>query len=216
MTADIEAAYRLQMETARHRIASGDRLAGYKIGCISAAVQSQLGVREPVFGCLYESEIHPSGTALDASRFNDLAIEGEFAVRFGIGVLGVIELHNYRSVTSACELIACNAMHAGVVLPRDGPHVRDLDLILDEPLSVWKNGELLGTATARSLPGGPAASIARLEDHLARLGSHLEPGQLILTGSPLPLYRVAEGDRIEVTCAKLGPPVTATIRRAAL
>ncbi len=34
--------------------------------------------------------------------------------------------------------------------------------------------------------------------HLAGFGLFLREGQIVLTGSPLPLYRVAEGDRIEV------------------
>src|SRR5690242_6322261 len=37
-------------------------------------------------------------------------------------------------------------------------------------------------------------SLARLSDHLGQYGEHLR-GQIVLTGSPLPLYRVAAGER---------------------
>jgi 2-keto-4-pentenoate hydratase len=74
-----------------------------------------------------------------------------------------------------------------------------------------KNDQELGTATADALPEGPWGSIVRLAAHLTRFGDHLRKGQIVLTGSPLPLYRVEVGDRITVSSQRFDE-VTATIR----
>ena len=146
-----------------------------------------------------------------------------------------------NSPHTAQELIGNNAIHAGVVLPLQAPgppaqaHNRPpigspaaagesavrgaseessgsrFEELLDEPISVFRNHERLGTATARALPEGPFGSLMRLAQHLEGYGCCLRRGQLILTGSPLGLYRVADGDTIQVVCDRLGGRVSATI-----
>ena len=221
----IDDAYRLQMEVVRLREERGEAVAGYKVGCVTPMMQANLGIDRPVFGHVFEGEIHRSGVLLDWNRYDGLAVEGEIAVRLAEDTRGiaaafvVIELHNYvfrNAPPTAQELIGNNAIHAGAVLPAavlsgHEPRLEDPGQVLDEPLSVRKNGELLGTATARMLPDGPAGSVARLAEHLARFGRRLRGGQIVLTGTPLPLYRVAEGDCIEVECERLGGTVKATI-----
>src|SRR4051812_33889038 len=77
----IEQSYELQFEVARLRELRGERVAGYKIGCISRTMQDQLGLDRPVFGQVWESELCASGSVLSTANFDGLAIEGEFAVR---------------------------------------------------------------------------------------------------------------------------------------
>ena len=217
-------AYALQIEFARLRQARGEELAGYKIGCLSATVQRQLGLDQAVFGHLYATEIHADGTTLDASRFDGLAIEGEFAVRLGAdipdpaslqqapqefvaSVFPVIELHNYvfrGKNKSAQELIGNNALNAGAVIPNDEPALAEPEQLLTETIRVYLNDELLGTADAATIPGGPLASLVQLVGRLHSFGIHPKKDQILLTGSPLPLYRVRAGDRIRVQCPNLG------------
>jgi 2-keto-4-pentenoate hydratase len=188
-------------------------------------------LNQPVFGHLYESELRRSGVVLDSQAFDGLAIEGEFALRLAEDIrdagrlrthprealataFAVIELHNYglRSpIRSAQELIGNNAMHAGVVLPLQEPPVHDPDALLDEPISVFNNAHVLGTATGRALQDGPLGSVIRLAEHLRQFGRGLRRGQIVLTGSPLPLYRVAQGDYIEVICGRFGGLISATV-----
>jgi 2-keto-4-pentenoate hydratase/2-oxohepta-3-ene-1,7-dioic acid hydratase in catechol pathway len=103
--------------------------------------------------------------------------------------------------------------------------IRDPDELLNPPLSVWKNGERLGTETGRALQDGPFGSVMRLVEYLERFGRTLRSGQLVLTGSPLPLYRVTAGDRIEVRqtgreryghCRADSRQITAATRRGSL
>jgi len=211
-------AYRVQMLVADLREGRGESIVGYKVGCVSEAVQKQLGIDEPVFGHLFGSEAHRSGIALDAESFDGLAIEGEFAFRLAEHSIGaafaVIELHNYvlRAPASgrAAELIANNAMHAGVILPADEPRCNESDDLLAETISVIRNSSVLGSANGGALPGGPAASITWLGARLKDFGRSLRPGQIVLTGSPLPLYPVTPGDWVEVTCSRL-PGVKMTV-----
>ncbi len=225
-------AYALQMEVAKLRVARGERIAGYKIGCISDVVRKQLKINRALFGHVWASELHQSGAELDPACYANLAIEGEFAVRLAADIpdarwleshreeavgafFPVIELHNYvlRSAHAALELIANNGIHAGAVLPLHEGGPTQADMLVSEPISVFKNGELLGETRSDTVPGGPFASLLQLAGHLELYGIRLKRGQLILTGTPLPLYRVQEGDRIEVRTRHLGQ-VNMTVRPA--
>ncbi|HKW97582.1 MAG TPA: fumarylacetoacetate hydrolase family protein [Bryobacteraceae bacterium] len=221
----IAEAYELQFKVVHLRLLRGEAIAGYKVGCVSRAVQNQLGINEPVFGHIFAGEAHRGGAKLPAKRFERLAVEGEFAVRIAQDVPGadwlvanpaqaidaafpVIELHNYicRAPFSerAQELIANNGLHAGVVLPDLRPGFRGPDGLLDETITVNRNGTALGAATGAELPGGPIASVLWLAERLKAFGIGLRRGQIVLTGSPLPLFEASPGDRFEVKSGSLG------------
>lgn len=222
-------AYQLQIEVASLRTARGERLAGYKIGCVSDVVRNQLGMDGPLFGHVFCSEVRRSGTELDPIAFANLAIEGEFAVRLAADVpdsdwlrahqaealaaaFPVIELHNYvlRGQQRSLELIANNGLHAGVVIPADEYGMNDPDRLLDEPISVRRNGHTIGQTTGNAIPGGPFGALCQIVDQLGLYRIRLKKDQLVLTGSPLPLYPVMPGDSIEVVTGDLGS-VTAAI-----
>ena len=218
-------AYALQIEVARLRQARGEQLAGYKIGCLSADVRQQLGLDEAVFGHVYSTEIYPDQTTLDSSKFDGLAIEGEFAVRLAVdihdsesvrrapadfvsSVFPVVELHNYvfrgKPENAAAELIGNNAINAGAVIPNAEPALPSSDQLLAETIKVRINDELVGAADAGTIPGGPLASLVHLIERLHAFGIHPKKGQILLTGSPLPLYRLNAGDSFQVECPNLG------------
>ena len=227
----VEQAYELQFQVASLRMQRGEKPAGYKVGCTSRVMQEQLGLDRPVFGHIWQSELHPSGSVLHTTDFDGLAIEGEFAVRLASDVPSaqwlrqnpdvvaaafvVIELHNYvfrgSADRRATELIANNAIHAGVVLPVEETLLNSADALSSASIRVLRNGEVLGHATGRDLDGGPLASIVSLVEHLEKYGQKLNRGQLVLTGSPLPLWRVKVGDLIEVECKQFGKFATVRI-----
>jgi 2-keto-4-pentenoate hydratase len=218
----IAEAYQVQGQVAALRAARGEPVAGYKIGCVSDAVQHQMGLDRPVFGHLFATEIHRSGATIDSGAFDCVAIEAEFAARIAVDIpdaswlrehpeqsigafFPVIELHNnvFRGATrTSQELIANNALHAGVVLPLMEGSLRDGEELSGESISVFRNAELLGTTTGSAVPGGPFCSLLKVAEHLATCGTHLKQNQIVLTGSPLPLYAARAGDRIVVRCMK--------------
>lgn len=220
----VEQAYELQLQVALLREQRGEEVAGYKVGCISRTMQNQLGLDRPVFGHVWQSELHTSGSTVHVSKFDGLAIEGEFAVRLADDVpsaqwLGrnadvlaeafvVIELHNYVFRGSpdqrATELIANNAIHAGVVLPVEETPLENAEALSRATVRVLRNGEILGEALGSEIGGGPLASVVSLAEHLENYGRRLCRGQIVLTGSPLPLWHVAVRDVIEVQCDRFG------------
>ncbi len=172
----VRQAYALQLEVAQLRRARGELLAGFKVGCVSEAIRRQFGLDRAVFGHVWASEIHPDGVVLDSSHFEGLAIEGEFAfrvaedipsaeavrddpVRFLASTEVVIELHNYvfrAQPPTAQELVANNALHAGVVLSAVPPSELGPDFLLDQEISIFRNGELQG---AKPFAGCPPDAI---------------------------------------------------------
>lgn len=227
----IEQAYELQFQVAQLRLLRGEQVAGYKIGCISHIMQSQLGLEHPVFGHVWQSELHTSSSVLNVADFDNLSIEGEFAVRLvddvpsaawlkqNIDVLEaafiVIELHNNvfhsSSQKRAVELIANNAIHAGVVLPIEETSLQCINFIPDATLRVLRNDNLLGEGAWSSLEGGPLGGLVHLVEHLGKYGRQLLRGQIVLTGSPLPLWPLSAGDTIEVRCDLLGKLATVSV-----
>ncbi|WP_146459313.1 2-keto-4-pentenoate hydratase [Rubripirellula tenax] len=227
----VEQAYALQFQVALLRQQRGEQVAGYKIGCISRTMQRQLGLDRPVFGHVWQSELHASGSVLHAAKFDGLAIEGEFAVRLADDVPSaqwlrrnaevlaagfiVIELHNYVFRGSpdrrAAELISNNAIHAGVVLPVEETPLENSEALSSATFRVLRNGELLGEASGDELEGGPMASVVKLAEHLEKYGRRLLRGQIVLTGSPLPLFRVTVGELIEVQCDQFGKLATVRV-----
>ncbi len=203
-------AYRVQAAVAALREQRGEAVAGFKIGCVSSVIRDQLDIPHPVIGHVFQSEIHESGAVLPAKRFSGLAVEGEFAVniaedipdaeaaanypeRYARNLLPVIELHNARSrleKRTAVELVANNALHAGIVAP---PADSALPLRDAYPLSISINRKLRGRASAN-----PLATLPELVERLAVVGKQIKKGQIALTGSPLPLYPLAPGDTVAV------------------
>ncbi len=207
---DLDDAYRVQLAVAALREQRGEAVAGFKIGCVSGVIREQLGIAHPVIGHVFASEIYASGAILPASRFSSLAVEGEFALeiaedipgaeaaaddpqRYAGNLLPVIELHNARfrlEKRTAVELVANNALHAGIVA---APAAGALPLRDSYSLSVSINGKLQGRASVN-----PPATLPDLVERLAVVGKRLKKGQIALTGSPLPLYSLKPGDTFAV------------------
>jgi 2-keto-4-pentenoate hydratase len=220
-TLTIEQAYQLQGEVGRLREQRGEKVIGYKVGCISPVIQQQLGISEPIAGRLFDTECHPSGARLSCAEYACLAIEGEVAVRLTADVpetpltdeeyldcigetFPAVELHHYvlRSPEPCCqELIACSGMNAGFVMAeRRGLPRRCANPILT--ISI-QNGSNDAVADA-SGEARPIASLRWLAVRLAAFGLRLSRGHVILTGSPMKLFPVRPGMRVVVKAESIG------------
>jgi len=200
------AAYELQDAVAKLRVASGDRLVGYKVGCTGPGTTQQFGMEGPIRGRLFESEVRRHGEALNFDDFAHLAIEGEMAVRIGpdhtiAAAFPVIELHHYvfRGVRKTLpELVANNGLHAGFVLPRDDWLSSKVYVDGTGALSVRINGRLIASGEPWPMSGGAKSSLQWLQRQLADTHADLSPGDIVLTGTPLGLYPVRKGDQVAV------------------
>lgn len=222
-TLTIREAYELQDEVVRLRERRGERVLGYKVGCTSRPIQVQLGVKEPIFGRLFDTECQISGVHLSAARYANLAVEGEMAVRLSkdlpseplpaeecreaiAEVFPVIELHHYvlpGAWPPGQWLIASNGMHAGFVRAEAETRCSGLANFAHN-LSIRINEVVVGSVGDSASLTCPIESLRWLAGRLAQFGLHLCKGQLILTGSPMKLYPVAPGSRIIVEAPPLG------------
>jgi 2-keto-4-pentenoate hydratase len=219
----VEQAYAVQAKTVRLRELRGERVIGYKVGCTSRAVQEQLSVKEPIFGQLFDTGCHRSGARLPSSRFANLAVEGEMAVRLSKDlpckplsvsevrdaideVFPVIELHHYllpAGWPSGAWVIASNGMHAGVVFPQPGSSFSGA-LDAAHSLRIQINEIVVGSVEEPASLVSPVDSLRGLSGRLARFGLSLCKDQVILTGSPMNLFPVAPDSRIVVEAPPLG------------
>lgn len=203
---DLPQAYALQRAVSALRVAAGDRVIGYKVGCTGPGTVTQFGMEGPIRGYLYESEVRRTGDTLDRAAFAHPAVEGEMALRIGddgeiAAVFPVIELHHFvfrAPHKTLAELVANNGLNAGLVLPDEAWLSSRTHLAKQATLSVRINDRVVGSGDLWPLPGGPGASLDWLRHHLAAFGLALVPGQIIIAGTPLGLYPVEAGDHIAV------------------
>lgn len=203
---DLHEAYAVQDAVTQLRIGAGDVAIGYKVGCTGPGVVEQFGMKGPISGRLFRSELRQSGAAVEARAHVNLSIEGEMAVRIGPNgepdaMLPVIELHNFvfrGQSKTLVELVANNGLHAGVVLagapwplPMDGASP-------PAAMAVRVGGVLMGEGSAWPHRDGPQAAVSWLRNHLAARNMGLAPGDLVLAGTPLGLYPVRPGDAVTV------------------
>lgn len=220
----IDDAYWISRRLLERRITDGERVIGKKIGVTSKAVQTMLDVHQPDFGYLTDAMEFPDGAAMPISQaLIQPRAEGEIAFRLGRSLRGpgvtpddVIQATDH---VSACfevvdsrirdwkiriqDTIADNASSGLFVVGRQKVDPRRVDLIGCE-MTVEKNGSFLSRGTGAAALGSPAICVAWLANTLGERGIALEAGEIILSGSLVPLEPVRAGDHMSLTIRGIG------------
>ncbi len=197
-----------EVQVALHHILANSgagRLAGHKIGCTTAVMQTFLNIDHPCAGQVFTTAEFHERIELPLKRFHHIGVECEIAARLGsdmpgaIGpytkqsaadavsaLMGAIELvddryENYSALT-APVLIADDFFNAGVVLGPEQSDWRDLDLakILG---TLFIDGEAHSTGLGADILGHPMEALAWLANHRASLGQPLRAGSFVMLGS---------------------------------
>ena len=211
----------IQSNVARLRVKRGDQIIGYKIGCVSKDTQKKMGFTQPACGYLWKSELYQSGVTLNKKDYTNPAIEAEFGIILNRdikaelssfdyilesieGIYSLIEIHNlifYGEEPYGAELLANNAIHAGVVL---GPVTKlPIDKI-ETNLKLIYDNEIIDTWVNKKWPHDMLSEIEWLVKELAKKKIYLKKGDLILTGAygfPVPIN---DKKLIEVTSSAFG------------
>lgn len=214
--ASADDAYRVQMAWTQMRLAQGDKILGRKIGLTSKAMQEQLGVDEPDYGCLWGSRQfavrHGHATA-PAALFIQPRVEGEFAFRVGRELRGPgatqedvlaacdalalsVEIVDSRVANWRIKLIdtvADNASYGGFAVGAWSAGLRDADLA-GLKIQTWHNDALAAEGLGSAVIGHPAASAAWLVNKLAEFEVSLQPGDIILSGAVAKSVPAKAGD----------------------
>lgn len=219
----IDDAYAISLAFLARRQAEGEKVVGKKIGVTSKAVQDMLGVRQPDFGFLTDWMLVEGDIDIDARALIAPRAEAEiaFILKSGLkgpgvtsadvvsateGVAPCFEIVDSRIADwkiSIVDTVADNASCGVYIL---GPERLD-PVGLDLPnlfVSVTKNGVPLSEGYGHAVQGDPAQAVAWLANTLGEYGVTLDAGDVILSGSLVPLAPAAKGDRFEMTLSGNG------------
>ncbi len=200
--------------------ADGERVIGKKIGVTSPAVQEMLGVFQPDFGFLTDAML--CNGSVDTDSLIAPRAEAEIAFRMakplrGPGVTPQDVLAATESVMACFEIVdsriqdwririqdtvADNAS-CGVFVLGDERSPAGLDLAALEAV-VTKNGEPLSRGLGSSVQGAPQNAVAWLVNTLGEFGIPFEAGEIVLSGSLVPLAPAVKGDVFHMQVAGLG------------
>ena len=229
----IERAYQIQAVLAKGLSKKLGDVSGYKVAYASKAAQKQFGVDEPASGPLFRLQRVPNGSNLPANAFVELAMETEIAFTIGKridkNIKNVDELKKYVKWVHAAfdigdyrfvsgkekptpqDMIASGAgAHFHVLGPAVAPDKVNVDALT---LKLARNGKTLAESPATNVMGNPWNSLLWLANKLAKSGGALGPGDVVVSGTAAPAYKV-KGNKIkgnyEGDCGALGR-VTLTI-----
>jgi 2-oxopent-4-enoate/cis-2-oxohex-4-enoate hydratase len=221
---EIDDAYRVSLGLLERRCAAGERLIGKKIGVTSRAVQDMLGVRQPDFGFLTDAMQVPDGGRVPiAGRMIQPRAEAEIALilRRGLKGPGVTpsDVLEATEAVAACfeivdsriedwkigivDTIADNASCGVFVLGAARVDPRQLDLAA-LTVRVYKNDRFLSQGAGSAVQGSPLASVAWLANTLGGYGVPLAAGDVILSGSLVPLEPARPGDSFRLELDSVG------------
>jgi 2-oxopent-4-enoate/cis-2-oxohex-4-enoate hydratase len=221
---NIEDAYAISLGFLNRRLADGERVIGKKIGVTSAPVQDMLNVRQPDFGFLTDvMEVPDGGTVVIADTLIQPRAEAEIAFILrknlrgpGITMQDVFDATEhivpcFEIVDSRidswkikiADTVADNASCGVFVLGTQRVKPRDLDLAALQ-VTVMKNGKFLSEGVGAAVQGSPLASIAWLANTLGAYGVTLSRGDVVLSGSLVPLEPARAGDDFKMSIPGVG------------
>lgn len=219
----IDDAYAISLGFLARRRQDGERVVGKKIGVTSKAVQDMLGVHQPDFGFL--TDWMRTGDEIDIDAKALIAPRAEAEIAFvlkdslngpGITAADVVAATDYIAPCfeivdsrirdwkiGIVDTVADNASCGVFVLGEAKADPRDQDLPALH-VTVTKNGAPLSEGYGRAVQGDPAQAVAWLANTLGAYGVTLDAGDVILSGSLVPLEPAAKGDVFEMTLHGIG------------
>jgi 2-oxopent-4-enoate/cis-2-oxohex-4-enoate hydratase len=220
----IDDAYRISLGILAQREADGERVVGKKIGVTSKAVQDMLGVDQPDFGFLTDRMLVDADRPVQIAG-NLIAPRAEAEIAFvlkadlvGPGVTDADVLAATEAVCACFEIVdsrienwdikildtvADNASCGVFVLGANRVDPRQLDLA-SLKCEVFKNGGKISEGFGSAVQGSPLTAVAWLANTLGAYGVPLKAGEIILSGSLVPLEPAAPGDAFLTKIDHLG------------
>lgn len=220
----VEDAYHISLRMIERRVAAGERIIGKKIGVTSKAVQNMLNVHQPDFGYLTDKMAFSEGQEMPISeQLIQPKAEGEIAFilkkdLIGPGVTNADVLAATDCVLPCFEVVdsriedwqikiqdtvADNASCGLFILGDQAVDPRKVDLTTCG-MVVEKNGEIISTGAGAAALGSPVNCVAWLANTLGQFGIPLKAGEVILSGSLVPLEPVQAGDFMRVSIGGIG------------
>lgn len=219
----IDDAYAISLDFLRLRRAEGERVVGKKIGVTSKAVQDMLGVHQPDFGFLTDWMHVDGDISVEQKKLIQPRAEAEiaFILRDGLkgpGITPADVIAATQAIAPCFEIVdsriddwkigivdtvADNASCGVFILGEARADPRDHDLP-NLKVTVTKNGAPLSEGLGSAVQGDPAQAVAWLANTLGEYGVTLDAGDIILSGSLVPLEPAVAGDVFEMELHGVG------------
>lgn len=219
----IDDAYAISLAALARRRRDGEKVIGKKIGVTSKAVQDMLGVHQPDFGFLTDRMWVEGDIDVAAHKLIQPRAEAEIAFILkapltGPGVTAADVLDATESIAPCFEIvdsriaewkigivdtIGDNASCGVFVLGEARADPRDFDLPALH-VRVTKNGAPLSEGYGAAVQGSPLEAVAWLANTLGAYGVTLDAGDVILSGSLVPLEPAVAGDVFEMVLEGFG------------
>ncbi|WP_296063390.1 2-oxopent-4-enoate hydratase [uncultured Amphritea sp.] len=220
----IEDAYNISLRMIERRVAAGEKIIGKKIGVTSKAVQNMLNVHQPDFGFLTDSMAYSQGQEMPISeQLIQPKAEGEIAFILKKDLLGpgitnadvlaatdcvipcfeVVDSRIENWQIKIQDTVADNASCGLFILGDKAVDPRKVDLTTCG-MVVEKNGAVISTGAGAAALGSPVNCVTWLANTLGEFGIPLKAGEVILSGSLVPLEPVQAGDYMSVSIGGIG------------
>ncbi len=224
---DIDVGYAVQEININHDIAAGRRVAGRKIGITSKAVMAQVGVDQPDYGTLFADMEYGDGVPIEHGRLLQPRAEGEVAL--------VLEhdldhdVHTFNDIISATayalpsieivdsriadwnirivDTVGDNASCGLYVLGGRPVSLRDVDL-RTIPFRMDIDEETVSTGEGAACLGHPLHAARWLADTMAKRGTPLRAGDVVMTGALGPMVPLTAGNHVVADFGPLGTVTT--------
>lgn len=232
-TADLaDYAYQVQQHNVNLGLEAGRRPVGRKIGLTSQSVQAQLGVDRPDFGMLFADMARGDGETIAMADTMQPKVEAEIAF-----VLDSDLLHERHTLVDIINATAYALPAIEIVGSRiAGWDIRFEDTVADNascglfvlgsrpmPLDaldltgcgmrLMRRGEPVSTGVGAACLSNPLNAAVWLADTMARYGSPLRTGDVLMTGALGPMVPAEPGDVFKADIQGLGG-VTAAFGQA--
>jgi 2-keto-4-pentenoate hydratase len=203
---------RRQLAERDRMLAAGARRLGWKLGLGAPPARERWEIKGPAVGFITDATLLGSGGLQSLAGWEAPVLEAEVAV---IVARDADDVARPNALGFAIELADIGSMpdDLAAVVAGDIFHRRTvlgtLDVDPQTPvgtITVERDGEVVDTAADQTaLVGGtPAEMTAYLDRYLAGLGEELEGGDVIITGSVVPLVACPEGGHFKVSSPGLG------------
>ena len=219
----IEDAYQISLRLLANRTRAGERVIGKKIGVTSEAVMNMLDVRQPDFGFLTDAMRHDGEMPISELLIQPRA-EGELAFVLksdlvGPGITNAQVLAATEAVLPCFEVVdsrisdwrikiqdtvADNASCGLFTINEQAAIAPEQIDLAGCRMVVKKNGNVISEGVGAAAMGSPVNCVAWLANTLGQFGITLNAGDIILSGSLVPLEPVTAGDVMTLTIDGIG------------
>lgn len=231
---DLPSAYAVAQRVHRARLAEGAVAVGRKIGFTNRNIWPTYGVRQPIWGYMYEDTVEripAAGGTCSIGRFVEPKIEPEIVFHFNASpppgatparVLECIDwvAHGFEMVQShfpnwvfqMADTVADGGLHGALLLGEPQPIERlgaDLiETLCGFSLDLSCNGDIRDSGVGANVLGSPLIALAHLIEALSRQpeATPIQAGEIVTTGTITAAFPAHAGDTWQTSLRGIAIP----------